>query len=516
MQARLSMRHVREILRLRAAGLSYREIGRSLSISSSAAGEVIQRAHRAAVPMPAPPELEDQELEERIYGSSRSIATRPVPLWSEVERELRRKGVTLQLLWQEYRERFPDGYSYSQFCERFSEHRRTRDLVLRQDHRAGEKLFVDFSGDGIRITDPPTGKEWEAPLFVAVLGASSYTYAEAFADQSKSSWIDGHIHTLEFLGGVPRVWVPDNDRSLVVSPSRYEPIINPTYARAAEHYGAVILPARPGKPRDKAKVEAGVYFAQRFILAALRNQRFFSLEEANRAIARLLRKLNERPFTKMDGSRRERFEQLDRPALQPLPAARYELEIWKKCRVHPDYHVEIEKHYYSVPYTLFHELLEARVTRSTVEVLHEGKRVASHARSFVRFGHTTLEEHMPAQHRAHLAWNPARLKTWAQNQIGPATAALFEEIMNSRKHPEQGFRSCLGIMRLEKKYGAARLEAASQRALRTNSHGYRHVQAILASGLDQAVSQDESSLGACLVPIVVRLHDNVRGASAYS
>jgi transposase len=431
-----------------------------------------------------------------------------VPDWAEVHCELRRKGVTLFLLWEEYKATHPEGYQYSWFCHTYRVWAGKVDVVMRQQHRAGEKLFVDYAGQSMDVIDRVTGEVREVQLFVAVLGASNYTFAEATWTQSLSDWIGSHERAFRYLGGVSEVVVPDNLKAGVDRAHRYEPDINRTYADMAEHYGVAVIPARAAKPRDKAKAEVGVQVVERWILARLRNQTFFSLAELNRAIAGLLEHLNARPFKKLPGSRRELFEQLDRPALRPLPATRYEFALWKKARVHIDYHIAVEGHYYSVPYQLVKCQIEVRLTANIVEVLYRGQRVASHRRSYKAHGFTTLPEHMPKAHRAYAEWTPQRLVRWAE-KTGPATAALIHAILSARAHPQQGFRSCLGIMRLGKTYSDDRLEAACQRALVLRAHGYKHIESILKKGLDR------QPLPATQQPALPIDHDNVRGPDYY-
>ncbi|MHC4516813.1 MAG: IS21 family transposase, partial [Planctomycetota bacterium] len=396
------------------------------------------------------------------------------------------------------------------FCERYRRFRSKLDVVLRQHHRAGEKMFVDYSGDGIEITDPRTGKTKTAELFVAVLGASSYTYAEATPTQKLKDWILAHIHAFEFFQGVPGVTVPDNLRSAVTNPCRYEPDLNPTYLEMARHYGTVVIPARPRKPRDKAKAEIGVLLAQRWILAALRNHTFFSIRQANDAIAAKLQLLNHRKFQKLDTTRQELYETIDKPALGPLPSCRYEFAEWLKVRVNIDYHIQVKKHYYSVPYQLVHQQLEVRLTSTTLEALHRGRRVASHLRCDVPFAFETLKEHMPKSHQKHLEWTPSRILHWAE-KVGQQTARLVQVVLESRPHPEQGYRSCLGLLRLGKSYGQERLEAACTRALATGACSYRSVKSILSTGLDRLPPPQNHRPRADLP----REHGNIRGPAHY-
>ena len=508
---RLSVRKIREVLRLRfETGLSGRQVAASLQMARSTVGEYERRFTAAGLTWPLSASLSDSELERRLFPPSPAVPTdtRPVPDWSVVHQELRRPGVTLALLWDEYRAEHPLGFAYSWFCQHYRAWAGKLDLVMRQTHRAGEKLFVDYAGQTAEIIERTTGEVRTAQLFVAVLGASSYTYAEATWTQGLSDWIGAHTRAFAFFGGVSEIVVPDNLRSGVSRACRYEPDINPTYAELARHYGVAVVPARVRKPRDKAKAESGVQVVERWILAALRHRTFFSLAELNAAIAQLLTRLNARPFKKLPGSRRTAFEQIDQPALRPLPVAPYVYATWKKVRVHIDYHVELDGHYYSVPYALVKQQLEARLSERTVEVFHKGQRVASHVRSPLKGRHTTTPEHMPKAHREYAAWTPQRLVHWAE-QSGPATAGVIGHILAHRPHPQQGFRSCLGILRLGERYGTDRLEAACRRALRLNACRYKSIASILERGLDRQPLPEPQELN------LPAAHDHVRGPGYY-
>lgn len=483
---RTAMRKIRDVLRLTYSdGLSRRQVSLSIGIPVTTISEHLGRAKAAGIGWPLPAGMDDAALEALLFPPpAPSTVRRPAPDFGHVHKELKRKGVTLQLLWLEYREIHPDGLGYSQFCNLYVAWRKTVDVVMRQHHRAGEKMFVDFPGATIPIYDRATGSvAFEAELFVACLGASSYTYAEALRSQELLHWVTGHVHALEFFGGAPAISVSDNLRSAVTKADRYEPDVNLTYQEFAEFYSMAVIPTRPRKPRDKAKVEAAVLMAERWIIAVLRNRRFYSLGEANAAIAQCLEKLNARPFKKMEGSRRELFETLDRPALRPLPKDRYQVGYWKKVRVNIDYHVEVDRHYYSVPYQLAGEIVYRRLSASTVEVFCKGRRVASHLRSFVRYGFSTEDAHMPEAHRRHAQWTPSRIISWAE-KTGPCTAALITGILERRRHPEQGYRSALGIIRLADRHGAERTEAACARALHMGAYAYKSVASILAHNLD--------------------------------
>ena len=509
---RLPMRYLREILRLRqAGGLSQREIARSLSVGLGTVCECLGRAAAAELGWPLPAELDDAQLE-TLLAPPRPIEPsrpRPLPDLARIHTERRRPGVTLQLLWVEYLHDHPGGYRYTQFCEHYRRFLRKLSPPMRQAHRAGEKGFVDFAGQKPWIVDRRTGEVIAGELFVGVLGASSYTYAEAVPSQELGHWIAAHVRMFEYFGGVPEILVPDCLKGAVTTPCRYEPVLNRTYQDLATHYGTAVLPARPHHPRDKPKVEAAVQVAERWILAVLRHQTFFSFAELNEAIRPLLAALNERPMKHLGASRRELFERLDRPALRPLPLNRYEMAEWKECTVNIDYHVEVSHNYYSVPYQLVGERVEARATAMMVEGFFRGRRVASHVRRRGRGQYATWPEHMPASHRAHAEWTPSRLIAWAE-KTGPATGGVVAEILRSRPHPEQGYRSCLGILRLAQRHGASRVEAACARAERLRAESYKTVKNILASGLD-TLPWDEPDEA----PPTLPAHDNIRGASYY-
>ena len=483
------MRKIQEVLRLRyGLGLGQRQIARSCSIAQATVHEYLRRAQAAKITWPVPEGWDDARLQEALFGpSSRRVyeSRRSLPDFASLNQELQtHRHLTLQLWWEEYRQNHPDGYSYTRLCELYQRWRSKQDVVLRQEHKAGEKLFVDYAGDTIPIHDPHGGPELQASLFVAVLGASNYTYAEATENQQLENWIGSHIRAFEFMNGIAELLVPDNTRTGVSRACRYEPDLNPAYQEMAEHYGVGVVPARRYRARDKAKVEVGVLVAERWILAALRHRKFFSLVELNQAIRELLHKLNHRPFKKRPGCRASLFAELDRPALKPLPAERFELRGWTKARVNIDYHVEFERHYYSVPYRLNGEMVEIRSTATTIEIYYRSERVASHARSYEPYKATTLNDHRPKSHQEHLAWPPSRLISWAQT-VGPDTAQLFTVILESKPHPEMGYRSCLGILRLGKSYSAERLEAAAQRALASGACSYHSIKSILKRGLDR-------------------------------
>lgn len=486
---RLPMRQVREILRQKLLqGQSHREVSASLEVGLGTISSVLKSAAAAGLAWADVEALSDDDLDRRLRAStvaaSAPRATRPLPDPARLHLELRRVGVTLQLLHLEYRESHPDGYGYTQFCAYYRDWVDRQSCTMRQVHRAGEKLFVDYSGKRPSIVDRNTGKVTEVELFVAAMGASNWVYAEATATQQVPDWIAAHTNALEALGGVPQMIVPDQLKSGVTVPCRYEPTIQRTYEEWAVHYGTVIVPARPRHPRDKAKVEVSVQIVQRYILARLRHQTFFSLHDLNARIFELIFELNRRVMRRYGKSRQELFEELDRPALKALPSQRFEYAAWKIARVNIDYHVEIDRRFYSVPYALVHEAVDVRLTLLIVEIFHHGQRVASHARNPNPGQHTTVSEHMPKSHVKHLEWTPSRLIAWAAT-VGPGTARLITAILEDRPHPEMGYRSCLGVLRLERRYGKERLEVACARAMLSGARSYRHVDSMLKRGLDR-------------------------------
>jgi transposase len=508
------MRKIREVLRLTfGERQSRRRVGQATGVPYTTIADYLRRAAVAGLAAwPLPTEIDDYELERRLFVSARPPAiTRPVPDWSHVKNELRRKGVTLQLLHMEYLEQHPGGYQYSQFCQLYHAWRRHLDVVLRQDYVAGQKMFVDFPSQTVPIYERETETVvMEAQTFVSVLGASNYVYAEALPSQQLVPWVNAHAHAFAFYCGCPEVAVIDNLPSGVTKAHRYEPIVNESYLDMASHFGVAVVPARPYKPRDKAKAEAGVLLVERWILARLRNQRFYSLGELNLEITHLVRWVNKRQFKKMPGCRQSVFDEIEKPALRPLPARPYEFATFLRGRkVHIDYHVEVDHHYYSAPYQHTGERVDVRLTASTVEIFLRGRRIASHLRSYQRGKYTTDPGHRPESHRRHLEWPPDRIVNWAE-QTGPETAALVKGIMESRPHPEHGYRTCLGIIRLGKRYGTRRLEAACKRALTVRALSYRSLESILKNGLDQKPLPEHSTR-----PADRRHHENLRGPDYY-
>ena len=507
------MRKAREILRLKyEAGLTNRQIGTSLKLSHVSVGKYLKQAQAAGLGWPLPEAMAEDELAGMLRSSQPppEKARRYLPDMAQIYQEMRRKGVTLYLLWEEYLHEHPDGYGYTQFCEYYSRYlSQQEEPSLRQQYKGGEKLFVDWSGDTIAYLDGPEGGICQASLFVAVLGASNYTYAHAFASRKQPEWIEGHIGAWEYMGGVAALTVPDNEKTGVDRACRYEPKVNRVYQDLASHYGTVILPARPRSPQDKAKVESGVLNAQRRIMAVLRNRTFFSLGELNAAIAVALKELNERPFQKWPGNRSELFESLDKPTLKPLPISRYELADWREAKVNIDYHVQADWHLYSVPYHLVNQTVEVSLTLRCVEIFWQGKRVAVHARSTRRNAATTETAHRPKSHQQHLEWTPSRLIQWAQNEVGESGGKVVNIILDTQPHPESGYRQCLGLMRLGRHYGKQRLEHACTRALQTEACSYQSIKSMLDTGTDRCPLP---TTGPASPPVV---HPNLRGANYY-
>lgn len=506
---RLAMRKVKEVLRLKFdLGLDNRQIARSLKISHSTVGDYLKRAERAQITWPLGKDLDDDALEGKLFGKREDAADdKPKPDVEYIRRELSKKGVTLTLLWEEYLKDNPGGYRYTQFCDYFRRYQKSLDVSLRMPHKAGEKMFVDYAGQTMPIVDKDTGEITQAQIFVSVLGASDLIFCEATPTQELPFFIGSHTHAFSFYGGVPMITVPDNLKAGVTKPCRYEPDINSTYLDMATYYGCAIIPARPAKPKDKAKVENAVLQVERWVLAPLRNRVFFSISELNEAMAERLAVLNEKPLTKIGKSRKELFEEIDKPALNPLPLKPYEFATFKKARVNIDYHIEVNAVYYSVPYQLIGKEVEARFTTRVVEIYYRGRRITSHMRSYIKGTYVTKDEHRPPSHQKHLEWTPSRMINWAK-ETGEATSELVAAIFKKKLHSEQGYRACLGIIRLSKSYGALRMEAACRRALDCGAVSFQSVKSILEKGLDKVAAEETT------VPISIE-HENIRGSSYY-
>ena len=504
------MRKIREVLRLsHELQASRREIALSVGIARSTVSEYLYRAEGAKLVWPLPEGLSDEDLERRLFppAPGPEQPPRPLPDWPEIDRELMKKGVTLLLVWLEYKERHGESaYGYSRFADLYHQWKEKTDLRMLQHHKAGEKLFADFAGLTMPVTDPESGQVQQVPIFTSAMGASQRIFAKAQGAQTTECWLGGLDEAFDFYGALPQIVVPDNPKACVSSPDRYEPAINPSFAEFAQFYGLAVIPARVRKPRDKAKVENAVLQVEHWVLAPLRNQTFFSIQELNGAIHAKILELDARVMKGYGMSRRELFEQVDRPAMRELPGSRYRYASWKTAKVAPDYHVEFEGHRYSVPHQMVGKRVDLRITQDTVEVFAAGNRVFTHARSLLRRGFTTEPSHRPRRHGEYAEWTPERIVKWAL-AIGPSASELVHRIMEGKVHPEQAFRSCLGIISLEKTYGKERVEAGSARALRFGAHSRRSLLTILQKGLDQepAPAQESRSV----------LHANVRGSRYY-
>lgn len=508
---KLSMRKIKEVLKLHQEDVSNREIARRFNISAGSVSNYLSRAKAAGLAWPLTDEWTEEKIYSVLFPSTSKNPTHPLPDFGKIHKELKRKGVTLMLLWYEYQTQNPNGYSYSRYCELYQGFIGKLKPSMRITHRAGEKLFVDYSGLTVPWVDKATGEVHHAQIFVAVLGASNYTFIEATTDQSLLSWVNSHVHAFEFFNGVTVCLIPDNLRSGVTKSHLYDPDVNRTYQDLADHYDVAVVPARVRTPKDKSKVEVGVQGIQRWILAPLRDVTFFSVNDINEAMRPLLQAYNERDFYELEGTRLSQYLEVDKPALKPLPVRPYVYAEWKKVRSGIDYHIVVDKHYYSVPYRYLKENIDVRITSSTIECFQKGNRIALHPRSY-KTGHSTIHEHMPRSHQDYAEWTPERMHNWA-NSIGPNTGKLIKELTEMHKIPEQSYRSCLGILRMGKIYGNERLENAAIRALHIGAIRYKNIESILKSGLDQQPLPQLASEPMPAEP--TQLHDNIRGSKYF-
>jgi transposase len=510
--APISMRKLKDILRLKYdCSLSHRQIAKSLSISPSVVSRYTNRATQLGISQwPLADKWDDASLRREFLKTTVKKRKSSIPDWSVIYQELKHKTLTLLLLWEEYSERNPaNHYSYNHFCRLYKAWLKCQKPSMRQNHKAGEKLFVDYCGPTMNIVDSNTGECRTAQVFVAVMGASNYTYAEATWSQKLEDWVMSHARCFEFLGGVPELVIPDNLRSAVSKSCRYEPDLNPTYQQLAAHYNTVVVPARPYKPKDKSKAEVAVQIVERWIMAKLRHETFFSLRQLNLRISELLTDLNQRQMKKYPGSRQSQFELLDKPVLKPLPLEPYRYTQIKQVKVHIDYHIEADKHYYSVPHLLIKQKLEVHISGELVRLYHQGQQVAVHPRSHRIGGHTTNDEHMPIAHQKHGQWSPERFEKWAAD-IGQLTERYVVMLLQEKKHPEQSYRACLGLLSLSKKYSPSRLELACKRALATGIHRVSGLRSILDKGLE---SKPLPSTQPDLLAEIE--HSNIRGHNYY-
>jgi transposase len=504
------MRKISEILRQRyELKCSYRNIASSLNISISTVSEYLSRAKVAGISWPIADHYSEDALYEKLFlPVKQSNIKRIQPDWELIHKELRKKGVTLLLLWHEYKNSNPDGIGYTRFCFYYRRYAKSISPVMRQIHKAGEKCFVDYAGMTMEWIDVTTGAIHEAQIFVGSLGASQYTYAEATPSQKLHDWIQSHVNMFEYFQGVTKIVIPDNLKSGVHQAHRYDPDINPNYQLLGEHYGFAIVPARASKPKDKAKVENAVKCVEMLILAPLRHHTFTSLFEMNLAIRQQLLIFLKNPFQKMKSSRQELYETLDKPALAPLPLEPYQYADWKKARIHIDYHFLFDEHHYSVPYKYIHKEVTIRGTAKTVECFHNNIRIAIHVRNFKRYGYTTSHEHMPEAHKTHAEWTPERLLRWAQ-KIGTNTAKYIQKMIKSRPFPEQAYRACLGVLRLGNKYTELKLEKACHKALVIGATRYKQIESILKNKLEEVPIRLEHNSS------IISDHDNIRGPNYY-
>lgn len=503
------MRKISEVFRQKhELKRSYRDIARSLNISISTVSDYLSRGRMAGFSWPLPEGLTEQQLYDRLFLPVKAPhSERSHPRWEQIHRELHKKGMTLRLLWREYRAQHPLGFGYSQFCVYYQRYAKSISPVMRQVHKAGEKSFVDYAGMKMSWLNPATGEIHEAEIFVGCLGASQYIFAEATATQQLHDWIQSHIHMFEFFGGVSEIVVPDNLKSGVTKAHRYDPDINANYQHLCEHYGVAIVPARAAEPKDKAKVESAVSIIERQVLAPLRHHTFTSIVQINIEIRKRLKEVNENPFQKMKTSRRELFESIDKPALKPLPPHRYQYAEWKRAKIHIDYHFVFDDYFYSVPHQYIHKEVEIRATAKTVECYYKNQRIAAHARSYKKYGFTTLQEHMPKAHEQQAKYSITHIKNVA-SKIGENTVNFIDHMIASRAFPEQAYRSCYGLLRLGERYSNQRLNLACAKALIIGATRYQQVESILKNKLEEVPIQKMTS-----APLSA--HDNIRGASYY-
>lgn len=511
---KMDVKKIRGILRLKFhLKLSHRTIGRMVSASPGSISRCTAPFGQKSLEWSQLETIKDEEIKAILSKTHSPVEGNNFfePDFGRIYEELKIKTVTLQLLWEEYRETYKDkAYGRASFFKMYNSWRNKLKTTMRQSHKAGEKLFIDYAGSTIPIFDAQSGEIRTAQIFIAVMGASSYTFAEATWTQTLADWISSHVRAFSYFGGVPFLLVPDNLKSCSTKACKYKPEINNTYAEMVRHYNTAVLPARPRKPRDKAKAEIGVQVVGRWILAKFRHQKFFSLLELNQAITALLLELNEKPFQKLTGSRLSQFTAIDKPALKPLPIEAYIYAEFKKRQLGFDYHIEIDGHYYSAPYELTKQPIEIRVTENVIEIFNNNTRVASHVRSYRKGAHTTLPEHMPKKHLKHMEWTPGRLLNWA-NTIGPKTFRLTKHFIETKEHPEQAYRACLGLLNLCKKYGEGRLEAACNRSIHYHIFTRRSVAAILKNGLDkQPLAIEEPS-----ATKANEFHKNIRGPNYF-
>ena len=510
---KITMRKIKEIFRLKyQLNLSNSKISKSLMISKSSVSKYIDYASEKGLSWEQVKDLSETELKNLLFFEEDKITNKSkkqLPDWKSVFEELKQKGVTLLLLWNEYKEEYPDGYKYSQYCDLYKKWRKKLNPSMRQNHKGGEKLFIDYAGVKVPIINSVEGKIRGANIFVATFGASNYFYTEAHFEQTKKNWINAHVRAFEYFRGVSEILVPDNLKAGVTSPCYYEPDINATYHEMSEHYNIVVIPARVRKPKDKAAVEVCVQVIEQSILAVIRKRQYFSISQLNKDLRYYMEQINNREMKHIGKSRKELFEIVDFPNLKPLPQRDFIFTEWKKAKVGIDYHVRFDSNFYSVPYKYIHSNTDIKATERIIEVFLNGESIASHMRAYEVYNYITKEEHMPQNHQDMLKWTPKRIKDWA-NKIGTQTGLLISELIKSRAHPEQAYRSCLGILGLAREYDNNSLELACKRANHFGSLSYKKVKNILKSGLFQEDTEE-----AIINETVSSDHSNLRGKEYY-
>jgi transposase len=511
----------REILRLSSMGLSQRSIASSCQCSRNTASEVLTRANRKELTWPLPEDLTDEDLSLLLFPekAQSSPQSRKIPDCEQIHRELAKSGVTLSLLWSEYCEvcrlnqEIP--LQYTQFCNYYRKYAATTKATMHIQRKPGEQMEVDWAGQTAAIVDADTGEILPVYVFVAALPSSQYAYVEGFLSQNQECWIAAHLHAFAYFGGVPKILVPDNLKTGVEKSSWYSPVINKTYHEMAEHYGTAVIPARVRKPKDKPSVEGAVGIISTWIIAALRNQKFFSLADLNQAISEKLAGFNRKPFQKRPGSRLSTFLDEEKHTLQPLPVSAYELATWKIATVQFNYHISIEKMNYSVPYEYIKHKVDVRITKGVIEVFFNQQRICSHPRLSGRPGqYHTIQAHMPEKHKQYVQWNTERFLSWAQS-VGPHTTTAIQAILASHRVEQQGYKACMGVLKLADKYSLVRLEAACARALSyTPNPSYKNISTILKTGLDTIPAPSQATLDQS-VERLENKHSFTRGASYY-
>ncbi len=508
----IHMVKIREILRLQSLGVSIRAISQSCNCSRNTVREILRTANLQGLSWPLPADMDDAVLMKVIYPSSSEPTSRkPEPDYQYIHEELKRPHVNLRLLWTEFKTQQPDGLAYSQFCNRYRNWAVRTKAVMHLDHKPGYEMYVDWAGTKMQIIDSETGEILSAHLFVSTIGASSYPYVEAFPSECLENWITAHINAFRYYGGIPQLLIPDSLKTGVKRACNYDPELNKTYLELSEHYGCAIVPARIKKPKDKSPVEGAVGDISTWITAALRHQRFFSFYQLNLSIREKLSEFSRKPFQKKEGSRESAFLELDLPVLKQLPTKAYEMALWKVSTVSFNYHIEVERMYYSVPYNYIQKKVDVKISTFIIEVYFNHIRISSHQRLHGKAGqYSTNPEHMPPNHKEYVQWDSNRFLAWAC-KIGDHTRELVQQVLASRKVEQQAYKSCFGLLKLADRYTAFRLENACQKALELNSPSYTTVNNILKNGMDKVDAPIVLSKNN-----IVPMHSHIRGAKYYS